>query len=140
MITASIIGLAFINIFACLAIELECESHGAAAVDSCGCVLAGAVAAAVVHRARFWTMDTAQLSSGKLSRHQQTSWVQGMVPGTLLLKHLACLSHFQVFVETLPTKILFSGYSICVLNTNPRSLMMSLLLLVTFLMPTLNPG
>lgn len=39
--------------FACLAIELECEAHGAAAVHSGGGVLTGAVAAAVVHRARF---------------------------------------------------------------------------------------
>lgn len=40
--------------FACLAIKLECESNGAAAVDSGGRVLAGAVAAAVIHCTRFW--------------------------------------------------------------------------------------
>lgn len=44
--------------FACLAIKLERESHGAAAVHSGGRVLAGAVAAAVVHRARFCTRQS----------------------------------------------------------------------------------
>lgn len=40
--------------FARLAIKLEREPDGTAAVDAGGCVLTGAIAAAVVHGTRFW--------------------------------------------------------------------------------------
>lgn len=46
----------------------------------------------------------------------------------------------RLFVGTLQTKILPSGYSICVWNTNPCCLVMNLLLPVSFPMPTVDSG
>lgn len=58
MVTTSIPGLALIDIFTCLPIHLESESSGAAAVDACGRVLTGAVAASVVDGTRFHEQPT----------------------------------------------------------------------------------
>lgn len=75
--------------FACLAIELEREPNGAAAVDPCGRVLAGAVAAAVVHRARFWPK---RQSSGFL---REIIMVPGNIMGYKAQSQARCYSNIQ---------------------------------------------
>lgn len=137
--------------FACLAIKLEREAHGAAAVDPGGGVLTGAIAAAVVHCTRFWQRDRAQVSPGKLQWQQETSWDTRHSPKhtavqTFSLEHTAkymcwqnpCLSYFQAFCGNSTNQNAVSGYSICVLN--PCSLMMNQLLPVSFLMSTVDSG
>lgn len=51
VITASVVLLAFINVFAGFSIRLQGESHRAAAAHPCGCVFTCPVAATVVHSA-----------------------------------------------------------------------------------------
>lgn len=53
VIAATVVDLAFINIFARFPIWLKREADGAAAAHAGGCVFAGAVAAAIVHGASF---------------------------------------------------------------------------------------
>lgn len=48
MITTSIAGLALINIFAGLPIQLESESNGATAMNTCRGILTGPIAASIV--------------------------------------------------------------------------------------------
>lgn len=50
VIATTIVKLALINIFARLSIGLQCETNGAAAAHTCGCVFTGAVTPAIVHR------------------------------------------------------------------------------------------
>lgn len=53
MITTSIAGLALINIFTRLPIQLESESNRTTAVDTCRSILTGAVTASIVDSTRF---------------------------------------------------------------------------------------
>lgn len=53
MITASIVGLALINIFTGLPVHLESESNGTTAMNTCRGILTGAIAASIVDSTRF---------------------------------------------------------------------------------------
>lgn len=53
MIAASIAGLALVNIFTGLPIQLESESNGTTAMNTCRGILTGAIAASIVDSARF---------------------------------------------------------------------------------------
>lgn len=53
MITTSIAGLALVNIFTRLPIQLESESNRTAAVNTCRSILTGAVTASIVDSTRF---------------------------------------------------------------------------------------
>lgn len=53
VITASVVFLAFIYVFAGFAIWLQGESHRAAAAHPCGCVFTRSVAATIVHSTGF---------------------------------------------------------------------------------------
>lgn len=53
MVTTSIAGLALINIFTGLSIQLESESNGTTAMNTCRSILTGAIAASIVDSTRF---------------------------------------------------------------------------------------
>lgn len=50
MVTAAVMKFTLINVFAGFDVRLESKSHWAAAANTCGCVLTGAVTASVIHR------------------------------------------------------------------------------------------